>query len=237
MKKFHLSIAGLLFLLAIASCGEEKKVKTGEGQDTVKKEVPVEGAVDTTKVPAAVKMANTLAFTITSPCDSLQPDLYCIQGVGYLRFGKEMVFRKLKVEGATIKDTVYSDPAAPDQDWNVKEVRYPDGKVILESDFGKFQFLSRIRIETPRLKNVHGIGVGNTLQDIVNNYTVTLVQPYPENNLLEVFISESNPVVIFQVEAPAGMELKSDDDIPLSRLRGDLKIIRVILWDKTVGNT
>lgn len=235
MKKINLSIVGLMFLLALISCGEDSGSGNENEQNDSTETVEVEGAVDTTKTDYSTRKGQTLKFVIQSPCDEEQPDLYCIMGLSYLRFGDDVVYAKLKIDGAEVKDTVYSDPAAPDSDWNVKEVRYSDGKVILESDWEKYQYLARVRIETPRLKNAHGIGVGSTLQDIADTYTILYVQPYPEENILEVYITETNPVPIFHIEMPEGMDT-SGDNVPVHTLPGDLKVVRVVLWDKTVGN-
>jgi hypothetical protein len=157
------------------------------------------------------------------------PYLFSDQGFSYISLGDTLVWATITVPDGQVKDTVYNQvtmnaEGKPDTvSWNVKIVRHPDGKVLLESDFEQFAFLGRAQIESPRYINAEGIHVGSTVADLKTAYKDIIVKPFAAFQVYELVHGRQ----IYHI--PMVDQVSDDTSVTLDQLPADAKVIRIVL--------
>ncbi len=161
-----------------------------------------------------------------SPTD---PFLFSDDGFSFIKMGDTLVWTTLNVPDAQVKDTVFeqisqgTDGEADTVAWNVKMVLHGDGKVILESDFEQFAFLSRAQIESPRYHNQESIHVGSTVNDLRTAYKDLIVKPYLAYKVYEIIHGRQ----VFHIAMDK--EVTDDTSVTADQLPADAKVIRIVL--------
>ena len=217
MQKLFLSLSILFSVLVFVSCNDEEQADTNTPETTL----------DTNTIKRALDMRDAAI------CDQISEFEFCRNGLSFIKIGDTIAWRDITLMNAEVKDSVFEE-VQPDTTyaWNVKVIRYPDapGQIFLEADIFDQYIMNRIRIETPKVKTPHGIGVGSTVAEFMEVYgDDVVVSQLAAYEVVEISLTD-NPFLFFHIPNPGNKllnpEYTEDASIPM-----DAKIIRVVIWN------
>jgi len=123
------------------------------------------------------------------------------------------------------RDTTFSENNFK---WWAKVLKYPKGKVYLESDFAGGETLNRIRIETSDLELRNGLKVGSTWFDLRSKAGDWQARPYPEFGLIEAFSLEYPKIVFLLKDREFDFE-EITEQLDVQDISPDAKVRIIVL--------
>lgn len=135
----------------------------------------------------------SLVFSMMSCSNSKEIAGNGLQGI---EIGKNTPLKgKKRWKGRAVRDTLLSESGF---NWKGSILKYRDGTVLVEEDFGGQGLVNRIRIETSKLSWKDSLRVGNTLSTLVSHSDSWLVSYLVDYELYDL-VQEEHPSVHFLV--------------------------------------
>lgn len=211
-------VAGLCCLLMFAACAPTEDTNDTENDTT-------------TNVDSVPEVALPI---MGFDCADLGEGNFCSLGFDFIQIGDTLMWRELPaLEEATLKDSVLVAELEEDTiAANTRTFTFPDGKIVLESDWQGAMFLTRIQVTTPRYETTNGIKVGSTMADLRGNYPELKARAFPEYGVAEVFAMgpEGNPYMVFHVSDPDQQYISATDSSWTSTgIPNEAEIVRIVV--------
>ena len=224
MKKPLILFSIFYSLILFHSC--EENTNTNKGKESL---------LDSTEISQKpLPDKNAASFFDLEACTQLSDFGICSRGIPFAFLDRDFELVSLP-KGATNMGKKEMKDEYAGTSWEAIEVTFPGGTVLIEPDFHGGKAIGRIRIEAKEFKNLHGIGVGSTVEELRNTYTQFKISSYEGMDVAEISL-EGNPWVFFHVEDHGNQHIKTDAPNPsIEMLPPTAKIVRMIIWDPGVG--
>ncbi|WNJ21119.1 hypothetical protein [Pontibacter sp. G13] len=119
--------------------------------------------------------------------------------VSQFKLGEPMPDRAdIQFEDTLVRDTVFAEGG---YQWHAWVLKYPDGDLIVESDFFGHDLVNRIRIETPSLPVAKDLAVGQTFGDIQSAFKKVNLMYLSAYQLVDV-VPKRQPQLHFLIKEP-----------------------------------